>query len=607
MRLTIKLKLFAAFAAVLALMALLGWTAASGASRMSEDTAVFDAKMLPSARVVGELKNQTGKFRRDQVRYTAAPTAEKRKDIGATLGEDVAEVDTLIGYQQGLSTGPKADAALDAFVKVWGEYKAASADLPALTDQGRAPDGLALIEGGAGDQAWEGVKETLTTLDAVNADYSKATMAEVRADADSTRTLSLVLLGIALVIAVGIALWLTRTISGGTNRLVKAAHGIAEGDVEQEVAIRSNDEIGDAGREFERMIAYLQEATATADRIADGDLTHEITPKGERDALGHALRRMSDNLRDALAAVAESATTVASASQQMAATSDETGRAVGEIAGAISNIAQGAERQLHSVETTRQRITEVSAGVSESAAAAQETAAAVIEAAEVAKEGVGTAEHATKAMHAVRESSQQAAVAIRDLGVRSEEIGGIVHTITSLAEQTNLLALNAAIEAARAGEQGKGFAVVAEEVRKLAEESQGAAATIAGLIEQMQADTRKVVGVVETASGQTEDGAATVDQAREAFLRIGEAVDGMTARVEAIVGVADRIAAGATAMETGIGEVSLLAQESSASTEQVSASTQQTSASTQEIAASAASLSDTAQELERIVGRFQLA
>ena len=137
-------------------------------------------------------------------------------------------------------------------------------------------------------------------------------------------------------------------------------------------------------------------------------------------------------------------------------------------------------------------------------------------------------------MHAVRESATEAAVAIRDLGARSEQIGGIVHTITGLAEQTNLLALNAAIEAARAGEQGKGFAVVAEEVRKLAEESQAAAATISGLIEQMQGDTRKVVGVVEQASERTEEGAATVEQAREAFLAIGQAVDGMTARVDAV-------------------------------------------------------------------------
>ena len=78
-------------------------------------------------------------------------------------------------------------------------------------------------------------------------------------------------------------------------------------------------------------------------------------------------------------------------------------------------------------------------------------------------------------MAAVRELDRAVTDAIRELGVKSEQIGGIVDTITGIADQTNLLALNAAIEAARAGEQGRGFAVVAEEVRKLAEESQAAA------------------------------------------------------------------------------------------------------------------------------------
>jgi methyl-accepting chemotaxis protein len=61
-----------------------------------------------------------------------------------------------------------------------------------------------------------------------------------------------------------------------------------------------------------------------------------------------------------------------------------------------------------------------------------------------------------------------------ELQNRARGITEIVSLVSSISGQTNLLALNASIEAARAGEAGRGFAVVAEEVRKLAEQSQGA-------------------------------------------------------------------------------------------------------------------------------------
>ena len=299
--------------------------------------------------------------------------------------------------------------------------------------------------------------------------------------------------------------------------------------------------------------------------------------------------------------------TVASASSQMALTSEETGRAVGEIVQAVGDVAEGAEHQVKSIEEARAVAENMAAASQSSAANAEETASAALQARSIADEGAAAVSHATEAMQAVKESSAEATTAIRSLGEKSAHIGGIVSTITGIAQQTNLLALNAAIEAARAGEQGRGFAVVAEEVRKLAEESQNAAASIGSLIKEIQKETSHAVDVVETGARRTEEGADTVDQARDSFERIGGSVKDMTGRVEQISASAQEIAASSQRMQQTMNDVASLAEQSSAATEEMSASTEQTSASAQQIAASAEELAATATELERLVGQFVLA
>jgi methyl-accepting chemotaxis protein len=376
--------------------------------------------------------------------------------------------------------------------------------------------------------------------------------------------------------------------TGGTDLLADGLDGASTGDLTRHV---------------DHDLPPIQ--IPTRDEIGDVAVAVNVIREGVIASIS-SFNAMTTQLRAMLSEVSASAGAVSAASEQMSSTSEEAGRATGEIAQAVGDVAQGAERQVVMVDEARRAADDVARAIGESATGAQQTAQLGQEARRAAGDGVAAAVQASEAMQSVRDSSRAVTEAISGLAEKSEQIGAIVQTITGIAEQTNLLALNAAIEAARAGEQGRGFAVVAEEVRKLAEESQEAAAQIAGLIGAIQVETSKTVAVVQEGAQRTGDGASVVEQTREAFERIGVAVDDMTARVEQIATASEATAAGASRMQASITEVAAVSEESSASAEQVSASTQETAAAAQQISASARELARTAETLEQLVTRFRL-
>jgi methyl-accepting chemotaxis protein len=420
------------------------------------------------------------------------------------------------------------------------------------------------------------VQQSLERLAASLHSDRRQAVAAAGSTASRSRTVIVAVGVLALLLAGGIAYAMTRSILGAiaplsdrlsrltTNCLTQLDQGLcamAAGDLTYEVEPTTTPIPDPGADELGRLAATFNDMLERAQR----GLT----------AYNQTRERLAEMVRE----ISSGSAGVSAASQEMAATSEETGRAVVEIATAIDAVASGATRQVQTVDHAR--------------AAAEETARAATDAQSVAGDGVAAARQASDAMNLVRESSGQVSQAIGSLAAKSEQIGGIVETITGISDQTNLLALNAAIEAARAGEQGRGFAVVAEEVRKLAEESQQAAATISRLIAEIQAETARTVDVVADGARRSEDSAAIVDQARDAFLQIGQTISDIAGRVQQIADAS--------------GDIAVVAEQSSATTEQVSASTQQTSASTEQIAASAQELAGTAEALQQLVARFRVA
>jgi len=599
--LPIAARLAGGFGLVVALLVAVGLIGIAGVGKVGDRADTIGHDSLPSAESVLRLQMVAAEYRRQQYQYILDDEAEERAEFREHLDELRADASDSLGSYERLVSNAEDRKLFEDFSTAWNGYVEDTKELTSLADAGEVEEATEVLEGT--EKPFAGLAATNARWVALNDKSAAAALAEVKATQSSSGRTIVALLIVAVLLSAAIAFVVSRQIKRTVGVILDRLGLLRDNDTKD-----------------------LREALEALGR---GDLTVSVTPvtppidEPGRDELGQVAAAVNvirestigsvqayNETRAELAGIvgelSDSAGTVSSASQQMATTSEDAGRAVGEIASSLSDVAQGAERQVRMVESTRTAVQEAARAASSSAATASVTAEAADDARRVARDGVEAAEHASEAIRQIATSSEQVGVAIQELSARSERIGGIVGTITGIAEQTNLLALNAAIEAARAGEQGRGFAVVAEEVRKLAEESQGAAAQIAGLIGEIQTETQKVVGVVADGAARTNDGVATVERTREAFEAIGTAVEQMGARVAEIAAAVEQISAEADRAQGGIAEVASVAEQSSASAEEVSAATQQTGASTQEIAASARSLAQTAEHLNDLVRRFTL-
>ena len=91
---------------------------------------------------------------------------------------------------------------------------------------------------------------------------------------------------IGAVIALALGVVLSRTLTRPIRELTTATHAVSEGDLSQQVPIRSNDELGELARAFNKMSAELSRSVNTRKQMT-ADIAHELrTPLSL--ILGHA-------------------------------------------------------------------------------------------------------------------------------------------------------------------------------------------------------------------------------------------------------------------------------------------------------------------------------
>jgi len=326
----------------------------------------------------------------------------------------------------------------------------------------------------------------------------------------------------------------------------------------------------------------------------EGDLTKRLTVS-TRDEIGDLalyFNRFVEKLHGIIKVVATNVNTVASSASGLTVTATQLASGAEQTTAQSAQVAAAAEETSTNMNSMVAATEEMSTNVKTVSAAIEEFTSSV---GEVAKSAERAASVAADASQLVEASNTQ----IRDLGNAADQIGKVIEVIQDIAEQTNLLALNATIEAARAGESGRGFAVVATEVKELAKQTASATEDIRQRIQAIQDST----GLAVQSMGGISD---VIRQVNELSRIIATAVEEQSITTKEI---AQNIGHSSTAAQTvaqGVAESASASQEIARIIVDVDRAAKQAAEGASHTEASGRELSNVAEQLQTLVGQFQV-
>ncbi|WCS26347.1 methyl-accepting chemotaxis protein [Methylobacterium sp. NMS14P] len=537
---SIAAKLGLCLAALVLLIAATSGLSLAELGRIESAAAQLRDTRVPATDALGRIGINFMRQRVNAVRLITADTPALRAEVA----DQIAKRDALLAAQyaryEALPLTQPEREAYAAFRQHVATYAEQQREAVAKAEAGDVAGGQRIYNTTMSDSI-RAIMADWEKLVALNGDGSQASGTLIAQTYDAAKRNVLALAGLALAVALGAFVLVTRGVSGPLRKIAAVTQRLAAGDAEVTIPGQARrDEIGALAGSVVVFRDNLVRARAleaeTALARADAETQRRAATRAMADAFEQAVGGI-------VGGVSAAATELEATARSLTGSAAEAAGQSGTVAGAASDAA---------------------ANVNTVAAAAEELGSSVQE---IGRQVSGSAELARVA---VAEATSTVAL-VQDLSGAAAKVGDVVALISGIAAQTNLLALNATIEAARAGAAGRGFAVVASEVKALAEQTARATEEITGQI-----------GRIQSSTGQA-----------------ASAIDGIGRRIREIDGVAASIAAAVEQQGAATQEIVRNVAEAAAGTGAVTGTIASLAQSAEETGAAAAQVLGAASEMSR--------
>nr|WP_268800395.1 methyl-accepting chemotaxis protein [Pseudomonas sp. BSw22131] len=535
-------KLIAAFGLCAIITLVVGVLGSRGVSQLSENLNLVFSNNLVSVARIGESRTKAVEQQRDLyslILATAAAAPQSTKDeILNRMTANRADSEKAFTTYRKTPLADDERAAGDKMERDWPAYQTQVQRVVAALQTGDIESARSIMAGDL-QRGYATVMDELTLM----VDSNNRQIGEGARDADqlqrSATTTLYIGIGVAFIAALALGLFISKLIS--------------------------------------RPIAT---AVLSAERIANGDLTHTITSesKDETGQLVSALANMQESLKSTIRQIADASHQLASAAEELNSVTEDGSR--------------GLLRQNDEIQQAATAVNQMTSAVEEVARNAISTSEASKTASTQASNGLGQARDAVAAVNNATVEITSSTSIVEDLAVQVRDIGKVLDVIRGIAEQTNLLALNAAIEAARAGEQGRGFAVVADEVRALAARTQSSTGEIEGMIGAVQSRADQAVVAMGKSQSLVTNTQTLAQATGDALEHIANGIGQINDRNLVIASACEEQANVAREVDRNLLNIQDLSTQSAAGAHQ-------TTASAQDLSRLAVSFND-------LVGRFKL-